>query len=120
MEGYLPIAILLLVTSLTCALLLWLASRLGPRVADEVKDTPYEGGDDPLGRARVRLTVPFFRVGILFLGFTAAAVFLFPWALTFRERLADGNAGLIAIVVFTAMLGFGYAYAVRKGAIDWE
>jgi len=120
MEGYAPILVLFLVTLFAAGLVLLIGRRLGGLHPDPVKDTPYESGEDPLGRARVRLTVPFFRVAILFLLFEMAAVLLLAWAVAYRGLLHTGRFPLHELLVFLAILLVGYVYALRKGALDWD
>ena len=118
MEGHLPIAILFLVVAAATTALLVLTHRLGPRRADAVKDTSYESGEDPLGRARVRLTVPYFRAALLALLVEAFAVLLLLFGVALRGLQGTGAA--IALAVFIGLLGVGYVYALRKGVLEWE
>lgn len=120
MDGYLPIILMLLVVGASCALLLVIGRRLaGPVDADRSEES-YESGEDPLGRARVRLNVPFYRIGILFLLFEVVAIFLFLWAVVYARLLDQGSGALLSMLIFLGMLLVAYAYAIRKGVLEWE
>jgi NADH-quinone oxidoreductase subunit A len=81
------------------------------------KVMPYECGMDPVGSARRRFSVKFFVIAILFVIFDIEAVFLYPWAVIFRDlRLF----GLIEMAVFIGVLLLGLFYVWRKGALEWE
>ena len=86
-----------------------------------VKDTPYECGMVPVGEGSTRLSVKFYLVAMLFILFDIEVVFLYPWAVIYREMLRE-TGGLIlgAMVSFLGILFVGYLYAVRKGAFDWR
>ncbi len=86
-----------------------------------IKDTPYECGMIPVGEGTVRLSVKFYLVAMLFILFDIEVVFLYPWAVIYREMLRE-SGGLIlgAMVSFLGVLFVGYVYAVRKGAFEWR
>ena len=86
-----------------------------------VKDTPYECGMVPVGEGSTRLSVKFYLVAMLFILFDIEVVFLYPWAVIYREMLRE-TGGLIlgAMVSFLSILFVGYLYAFRKGAFDWR
>jgi NADH-quinone oxidoreductase subunit A len=86
-----------------------------------VKDTPYECGMVPVGEGSTRLSVKFYLVAMLFILFDIEVVFLYPWAVIYREMLKE-NGGMIlgAMVSFLAILFVGYLYAVKKRAFDWK
>jgi NADH-quinone oxidoreductase subunit A len=85
------------------------------------KDTPYECGMIPVGAGGARLSVRFYLVAMLFILFDIEVVFLYPWAVVYREMLAR-NAGLIlgSMLSFIGILFVGYLYAVKKHAFDWK
>jgi NADH-quinone oxidoreductase subunit A len=86
-----------------------------------VKDTPYECGMVPVGEGSTRLSVKFYLVAMLFILFDIEVVFLYPWAVIYRDMLKE-NGGLIlgAMVSFMAVLFVGYLYALKKRAFDWK
>lgn len=86
-----------------------------------VKDTPYECGMIPVGEGSTRLSVKFYLVAMLFILFDIEVVFLYPWAVIYREMLkTDGGAILGAMVSFLGILFVGYLYALKKRAFDWK
>ena len=86
-----------------------------------IKDTPYECGMLPIGPGSTRLSVKFYLVAMLFILFDIEVVFLYPWAVVYREMLQK-NAALIlgSMLSFMAILFVGYIYAVKKRAFDWK
>jgi len=87
----------------------------------KTKNIPYECGMLPIGQANSRFSVRFYLVAMLFLLFDIEVVFLYPWAVVYREMLKE-NANLIfgAMVSFLGVLFVGYVYAVKKQAFDWK
>ncbi|HEY8448966.1 MAG TPA: NADH-quinone oxidoreductase subunit A [Bacillota bacterium] len=77
---------------------------------------PYESGEDPLGDARVRFRVSYYFFAMIFLVFDVETVFLYPWAVVFREL---GMFALIEMVVFVAVLAVGLLYAYKKRVLRW-
>jgi NADH-quinone oxidoreductase subunit A len=96
-----------------------LAGKVGKRY--RIKDTAYECGMLPIGDGNSRLSVKFYLVAMLFILFDIEVVFLYPWAVVYREMLTD-HANLIfgSMVSFLGILFVGYIYAVKKGAFDWK
>src|SRR6516162_9297504 len=86
-----------------------------------IKDTPYECGMLPIGPGSARLSVKFYLVAMLFILFDIEVVFLYPWAVVYKEMLQQ-NADLIfgSMVSFMGILFVGYLYAVKKHAFDWK
>jgi len=86
-----------------------------------VKDTPYECGMIPVGEGTPRLSVKFYLVAMLFILFDIEVVFLFPWAVIYRDMLKEtGGMILGAMVSFLTVLFVGYLYALKKRAFDWK
>ena len=86
-----------------------------------IKDTAYECGMLPVGDGNTRLSVKFYLVAMLFILFDIEVVFLYPWAVVYREMLSK-NAGLIlgSMISFMGILFVGYIYALKKDAFDWK
>ena len=86
-----------------------------------IKDTAYECGMIPIGEGSTRLSVKFYLVAMLFILFDIEVVFLYPWAVIYREMLPQ-NGGLIlgSMVSFIVILFVGYLYALKKRAFDWK
>lgn len=89
---------------------------LGQRHKDRSTAVPYESGVTPTGSARIRFSVNFYLVAILFVIFDLEAVFIFAWAVAFRQLGWVGYAGLL---VFVLVLVVALVYEWRLGALDW-
>jgi len=89
--------------------------------SSKAKDAAYECGKDPIGDNTGRFSVKFYLVAMLFILFDIEVVFLYPWAVVYREMLKE-NANLIfgAMVSFLGVLFVGYIYALKKQAFDWK
>ena len=96
-----------------------LLGKYGKRT--RAKDTAYECGKDPIGEGAPRFSVKFYLVAMLFILFDIEVVFLYPWAVIYRDMLKE-NAGLIfgSMLTFVAVLFVGYLYALKKNAFDWK
>ena len=87
------------------------------------KDTPYECGMLPVGDGSTRLSVKFYLVAMLFILFDIEVVFLYPWAVVYKDMLADpATANVIfgTMVSFLGILFIGYIYAIKRNAFDWK
>ncbi len=96
--------------------ILALSYIIGERHAANAADEPFESGIVTVGLARVRLSAKFYLVAMFFVIFDVEAVFLFAWAVAFREL---GWPGYIEVVIFIGVLGAALAYLWRLGALDW-
>lgn len=119
---YLPIFLQIIVAvgfaavALIFSVILGKAGRRNP-----TKDSPYECGMLPLGGAQPRFAVKFYLVAMLFILFDLEVVFMYPWAVVFREFVADkGPVIFWSMLSFVSILTVGYAYAVKKGVLDWK
>jgi len=86
-----------------------------------IKDTAYECGMLPIGEGNTRLSVKFYLVAMLFILFDIEVVFLYPWAVIYKDMLRE-NAALIlgSMISFLGILFVGYVYALKKRAFDWK
>ncbi len=114
---YLPIAVLIIFSVGIAVAIVALGHLLGPRKKNPRKGQPYESGMVPYGSGQRRMPVHFYLIAVLFILFDIEIVFLLPWAVVFRDL---GVVGLIEMVVFIVILGFGLIYAWKKGALEWE
>lgn len=86
-----------------------------------IKDTAYECGMLPIGEGNTRLSVKFYLVAMLFILFDIEVVFLYPWAVVYRQMLADNAAAIFgSMISFLVILFVGYIYALKKRAFDWK
>lgn len=121
-SDYLPIFLQVLiaigfaVSALLISLLLGKTTR-----RNATKDTAYECGMIAQGEAQPRFSVKFYLVAMLFILFDLEIVFMYPWALVYREHLAAYGTGIFwSMGGFVSVLTIGYVYALRKGALDWK
>jgi NADH-quinone oxidoreductase subunit A len=115
--NYLPILILLVISTALAAVVILISTFLGPRRPTPRKLQPYESGMTPLGPAQRRMPVKFYLVAVMFILFDIEVIFFYPWAVVFRQL---GLFGFIEMVVFVGILLIGYVYAWKKGALEWE
>ncbi len=88
-----------------------------------IKDTAYECGMLPVGEGSARLSVKFYLVAMLFILFDIEVVFLYPWAVVYKDMLKDAatkNLIFGSMVTFLVILFVGYIYALKKRAFDWK
>jgi len=119
---YLPVLMLGVLAVLFSAGMLVSSVVLGKKgKRPAIKDTAYECGMLPIGEGNARLSVKFYLVAMLFILFDIEVVFLYPWAVIYREMLHQ-NAGIIlgSMLSFIGILFVGYFYALRKQAFDWK
>ena len=118
MISYVPIAIFALIAVVFAVVPLVVGRFLRPTPEPtEGKLAPYECGVEPETRySRQRFSVRYYIVAMLFLVFDVETIFLFPWAVSYRQL---GLFGFIEMLIFLAILIFGYFYAWRRGALEW-
>lgn len=116
-QGYAGVGFLILLGMFVATAMLGLSIFFGPKSPSAVKGAPFECGNESLGTTRQRFSVRFYLVALLFIVFDVEVVFLYPWAVLYRQL---GMTGLMEMLVFMAILGVGLAYVWRKGALEWE
>jgi NADH-quinone oxidoreductase subunit A len=114
---YLAIALLIALATIVGLIAIGLGELFGPKRKSTVKNEPYESGMMPIGPGTRRMPVRFYLVAVLFILFDIEVVFFLPWAIVFRQL---GPFGLAEMIVFIVILLVGYAYAWKKGALEWE
>jgi NADH-quinone oxidoreductase subunit A len=85
-----------------------------------VKDTAYECGMVPQGETQPRFSVKFYLVAMLFILFDLEIVFMYPWAVVYKEMIVESKLILWSMLSFITILMVGYVYALKKGALDWK
>jgi len=116
MAQYLPVLALLILAALFAAVSFVASKLLAPRNPTVEKYAPYECGIIPGREPPERFPVRFYLVAMLFVIFDIEIVFLYPWAIA-NDRL--GFAGLVAILIFSALVFESFVYLIAKGALDW-
>jgi NADH-quinone oxidoreductase subunit A len=115
-EVYFPILVQALLALAVAAGALATSALLGHRVKDKLKEMPYECGNPPVGDARGRFSVKFYLVAIMFILFDVEVVFLFPWAVVFRELKLYG---FVSMLLYLVVVLSGFLFLWKKGALDW-
>jgi NADH-quinone oxidoreductase subunit A len=117
LSDYLPIVVLGALAVVFAVGSLLGSAMLRPNKPNPVKLSPYECGNDPVRLPRgERFSVRFYIVAMLFIIFDIETIFLFPWAVTFREL---GLFGLVEMAVFIGLVLVAYVYVWRKGGFEW-
>jgi NADH-quinone oxidoreductase subunit A len=114
---YLPLLMQILVAMGLAGAMVLLSSFVGKHRYSRVKFQPYECGMNPIGDARQRFSVKFYLVAMLFILFDVEAVFLYPWAVVFREL---GMFGFLEMLVYIGIVLVGFFYVWKKGALEWS
>jgi NADH-quinone oxidoreductase subunit A len=124
LNQYVPVLLLGLVALAFASGALLLSVVVGWRgKRSKIKDTAYECGMLPVGEGNTRMSVRFYLVAMLFILFDIEVVFLYPWAVVYRDMLSDPatrNLILGSMVSFLGILFIGYIYALKKRAFDWK
>jgi NADH-quinone oxidoreductase subunit A len=117
LQNWLPVLIFLILVTGFGIVSLFISWLLGVKKPSQRKLSPYECGVTPIGTARERFSVKFYLVAMLFLLFDIEAVFLFPWAVVYRQLKLFG---FVEMVLFIGAILAGYIYVWKKGALEWE
>jgi NADH-quinone oxidoreductase subunit A len=115
-ELYFPILVQVAIALAVAGGLVGVSALLGQRVKNRVKDTPYECGIVPTGSARERFSVKFYLVAMVFILFDIEAIFLYPWAMVYRELKMFA---FVEMFLFIVLILAGFFYIWKKGALDW-
>lgn len=115
--NYLPIFFQMLVALGFVVFTMVLTHMLGPKRKTKDKLTPFEAGIEVVGNARSPFSIKYFLVAILFVLFDVEVIFMYPWAVNFKEM---GMDGMIEMFIFMGTLLLGFIYIIKKKALDWE
>lgn len=116
-SDFLPILLMLIVAAILAGVLIFLSSIVGPRRKSPSKLTPYECGVAPVGDTKGRISIKFYLVGALFILFDVEIIFLFAWAVVFKELKM---LAFLELMVFLFIIVAGYFYVLRKDALEWD
>ena len=114
---YWPVIVQMAVALIFVTLSMFASHNLGPKRATADKLVPFESGIESVGNARAPFSVKYFLVAILFVLFDVEVIFMYPWAVNFKEL---GTAGLWDMFLFMGLLLLGFIYLLKKGALEWE
>lgn len=116
-ETWFPVLIQILIALAVATAMIGLSALLGRRLRDPVKSSPYESGMKPVGNARERFSVKFYLVAMVFILFDIEAIFLYPWAVVFRQLKLFA---FFEMLLFIVLVLCGFFYIWKKGVLDWS
>jgi len=114
---FLPIFLMFLVALGFVVFTIWVTHKLGPKKKSEVKNDAFECGIESIGNARSPFSIKYFLVAILFVLFDIEVIFMYPWAVNFRQL---GVWGLVEMFIYVAIILIGFAYIIKKDALKWD
>lgn len=115
-SDYLPILIQFFVAAGFVVLVMAATHLLGPKRKSKIKLETFECGIESRDNARIPISIKYFLVAILFVLFDVEVIFMYPWAVNFKEL---GITGILEMLVFMVLLLTGFFYIIRKGALKW-
>jgi NADH-quinone oxidoreductase subunit A len=117
LSDYFPILMQMLLAVGFVVGTIFVSGKLGPSRKSAIKEKNFECGIESVGNARIPFSVKYFLVAILFVLFDVEVIFLYPWAINFKEL---GLEGMIKMIIFMALLLVGFFYIIKKKALEWE
>jgi len=115
--NFLPIIFQMIVAIAFVVIVMFFTHRLGPKRKTSDKLSTFESGIEVIGNARTPISIKYFLVAILFVLFDVEVIFMYPWAVNFREL---GKGGMAEMFIFMGTLLLGFIYILKKGALDWD
>ncbi len=115
--NYAPIALMFLLAAGFIGLTMVATHWLGPKRKTDIKLESFESGLESKGNARAPFPIRYFLVAILFVLFDVEVIFMYPWAVNFKEF---GVTGLLQMLVFISLLLVGFVYIIKKKALEWK
>ena len=115
-DVYMPVLILLTVAVVAFFGTLLIGKLIRPQNPTELKLQAYECGEEPIGDTRIKFNTRFYVIALIFLIFDVETVFLFPWAVVYREI---GMLAFVEMLIFILILLVGLAYVWAKGDLEW-
>jgi NADH-quinone oxidoreductase subunit A len=116
-DTWFPVLIQFVIAIGVAGAMIGLSALLGNRVKDSVKSMPYESGMKPVGNARERFSVKFYLVAMVFILFDIEAIFLYPWAVIYRQLKLFA---FFEMLVFIVLVLCGFFYIWKKGVLSWS
>ena len=121
LRDYLPVLLQIIVAvgfAVSALIVSVLLGKTGRR--SRIKDTAYECGMVPQGEVQPRFSVKFYLIAMLFILFDLEIVFMYPWAVVYRDMIRHSSVIFWSMLSFVSILMVGYVYALRKGVLDWK
>ena len=120
-ETWLPVLVQIIIAMGVAGAMIGLSAVLGRRVRDSVKSSPYESGMKPVGNARERFSVKFYLVAMVFILFDIEAIFLYPWAVVYRDLNKSARFfPFFEMLLFIVLVLCGFFYIWKKGVLNWS
>src|SRR3984957_20912617 len=116
-QTYAPLLLHLLIAVFLASALVAASVLVGWRRPNRAKQQAYECGMEPTGDARQPFSVKFYLVAMVFILFDVEAIFLYPWAVVYKDM---GRYGFYEMLIYIGILLVGYVYLWKKGALDWN
>lgn len=117
MSEYIPVLIMLFLAAATAGGMIVATTLIGPKKVFADKMEPFECGESPIVSPKLRFSVKFYLVALFFVIFDIETVFVYPWAVLFKDL---GVFGFVEMVVFLSILAIGLMYVWRRGALEWD
>ena len=114
---YLPVLLMFIIAAGFAISFIGLSQLFGQRERTRTKLMPYECGKDPVGSARERFSAKFYLIAMIFILFDIEAIFLYPWAVVYRELKMFA---FVEMLIFIVLIVAGFVFIWRKGALDWS
>jgi NADH-quinone oxidoreductase subunit A len=115
--NYLPIIFQMIVALAFVVIVMFFTHKLGPKRVTADKLSTFESGIEVIGNARTPISIKYFLVAILFVLFDVEVIFMYPWAVNFKDL---GTQGMVEMFIFMGTLLLGFIYILKKGALDWD
>ena len=120
-SDFAPILVQIIFAAVLAVVIIVASHFLGQRSRkSSIKDSAYECGIKSEGKTSTRFSVKFYVTAMLFILFDIEVLFLIPWALIYRDFLAEGLPILGPIMFFLTVLVIGLVYEIKKGGLEWE
>jgi NADH-quinone oxidoreductase subunit A len=116
-ETWFPVLVQIAIAMAVAGAMIGLSALIGRRVHDPIKSAPYESGMAPVGNARERFSVKFYLVAMVFIVFDIEAIFLYPWAVVYRQFKLFA---FFEMLLFIALVLCGFFYILKKGVLNWS
>jgi NADH-quinone oxidoreductase subunit A len=120
LQPYIPILLLLVFVVINAAAIIGASTLLSSYRPTAVKRAAYESGMPVLGDARERFSVKFYLIAMLFIVFDIETVYMIPWAVAFQQMKSMSGVLLLEMLTFVVVLGVGYIYIWKRGALQWD
>jgi NADH-quinone oxidoreductase subunit A len=116
-QTWFPVLVQIVIALAVAGGMIGASALIGQRLRDPVKSSPYESGMKPVGNARERFSVKFYLVAMVFILFDIEAIFLYPWAVVYRELRFFA---FFEMLLFIGLVLCGFFYIWKKGVLDWS